>query len=177
MHSASKIASALLVVLFASVAMADIRQNDERIELTVPEKPWSVALPAADWKLMQEKRREDNSGFYYAFTSPGSALNFSIFLDRTNACSSGETCRENFWRNPGPKYKRAQNVQRYDRNGFSVLQVEIEHTYQGPKIVQTNVMAHGYQDGFWLDIHLSKVGAEAPDAEPMLQFLDGVKVE
>jgi hypothetical protein len=44
-------------------------------------------------------------------------------------------------------------------------------------MMQTNLSAHMYRDGYWIDIRATKVGDEAPDAAPIIEFLDSISVQ
>ncbi len=158
------------LLLSSSVVQAETRQVDKEIEFFVPATSFKVSMPKEDWELKQEKNRPNGGGAYYLLTSNSRALNFSVFLDKTNQCASGETCRNNFWSNPAPLFKSAKDTKMYEENGFHVIQFYLDNP-GGLPIKQTNISAHTYRDGFWVDVHISKVGREVPDPEELRAFL------
>lgn len=166
----------VLLAMFVSVAAADTREAGGALEFFDPSLPWKLSFAKSDWSVGQEKRKPGGGGYYYLATSDRLELNFSVFFDRTSNCSSGESCRALFWRNPGPMYKDPKNVKQFDLNGFSVLQFHLD-SVAGVPIKQTNISAHMYKDGYWIDIHLSKVGPTVPSAEPMVKFLESIAVK
>jgi hypothetical protein len=162
--------------LLAGPATADVREAGPRLQFFSPHASWAVTIPKDDWDVVQQKSRRDGTGFYYLVSSRRRSLQFSIYLDQTAACTSGEACRRLFWRNPEPMFRDAQDVREYERNGFHVIQFHLDGV-AGIPIMQTNLSAHAYRDGYWIDIRITKVGEQAPDPAPMIEFLDSISVQ
>lgn len=64
----------------------------------------------------------------------------------------------------------------FNSNGLSLLRFYIDKP-MGYPIVQSNISAHSYIDGFWIDIHLSKVSPDAPDYTAINKFIDEIIIE
>ena len=164
------------LLILPTIVIADIDSGDEIIAIYASPLNWKLKLPASDWKVVQEKQKKGGSGFYYFLTSEKRSLNFSVFLDKTDKCSSPTECRELFWKNPGPKYKNPMGVIKKTVNEFSVIQFYIDKP-MGLPVVQSNISAHSYRDGFWIDIHISKVDKQYPDHHSMNDVLESVKLD
>ena len=164
------------VVLVSAVARADVQEIGTELRFFSPATSWKVSIPKEDWAISQEKRRPDGTGFYYMLSSKSRLLQFSIFLDKTNQCSSSEDCRALFWRNPGPMYKDPKEVKQYEKNGFQVIQFYLDGAGGFP-VKQANLSAHMYKDGYWLDVHISKVGREVPTPDSMISLLESISVK
>jgi hypothetical protein len=164
------------LIFIASSAQADTRQAEKEIEFFTSSTALKVSMPKEDWVMKQEKSKPNGGGFYYLFTSQSRSLNFSVFLDKTNQCSSGETCRTNFWSNPAPMYKAAKDTKMYEENGFHVIQFYLDSPGGFP-VKQTNISAHAYRDGHWIDVHISKVGKEIPDPEELRGLLKSLTMK
>lgn len=166
----------IIHIITPSVASADIDLNSNSIAIYVPHLKWKLKFPSSDWKLAQEKRRPDGTGYYYHLTSESAPLNFSVFLDKTKKCKSPDECRDMFWSNPGSEYKDPKDVVKKTANGFSVIQFYLDLP-MGYPVVQSNISAHNYRDGYWIDIHLSKVSKQSPDYTEMNKFINDVIIE
>lgn len=166
----------IFFLLFTSVVSADIDLGSESIAVYVPGLNWELRLPASDWKVAQRKKKNNGGGFYYFLTSEKYSLNFSVFLDKTDKCTSPVECRELFWKNPGEKYKDPIGVIKKTVNEFSVIQFYIDKP-MGLPFVQSNISAHSYRDGFWIDIHISKVGKQTPNHNSMIDVLESMRLE
>jgi hypothetical protein len=166
--------SLVALLLFVSpLAAADMLAKDQAFRFFPPASNWWVEMPKGDWVVEKEQKRPDGTGFYYLLSSKSRALNFSIYLDKTNKCNSGAGCREMFWRNPSPMYKGAKAVEQYEKNGFHVIQFQVENPGGFP-VKQANISAHAYKDGYWIDVHISKVDKDMPDAAPLVAALQAV---
>jgi len=159
-----------------TTAHAEMVTMDGVITLSVRGEDWALRLPAEDWSLAQEQAKPDGTGVYYYLVSNSRSLNFSVFLDRTDACDSAESCRDYFWKSPHPEYKAAKDIAHIARNGFAASTFRFERIMNMPA-AQTNVSAHAYHDGYWIDVNLSQVGGATPPVEPLLEFLDMLRVQ
>jgi hypothetical protein len=178
---AAAIRRRLLLLLLGSTlwvvsAMADVRDLGSQLQFSAAHTSWAVTMPRGDWVVAQEKRRADSAGFYYFVNSRNQALRFSMYLDKTTDCFSGETCRALFWRDPGPMFRDPKGVRQYERNGFHVVQFYLDGI-AGISLKQVNVSAHMYRDGYWIHIRVSAVGEQLPDATPLIGFLDSISVK
>lgn len=165
-----------LSLIIPSISLADIHFNNDTIEFYAPDLAWRLKLPAADWKLAQEKRRPDGGGYYYHLTSSSVSLNFSVFLDKTDSCNSPDSCRDRFWANPGPAYSSAMDVEKFSVNDFSTIRFYIDQP-MGHPVLQSNISAHGYRDGFWIDIHISEISTGKADYTAINKVISQVTIE
>ena len=164
------------VMCLSAMARAEMVKMDGVIALSVTGEDWALRLPAEDWSLAQEQAKPDGTGVFYYLVSNNRSLNFSVFLDKTDACNSAESCRDHFWKSPHPDYKAAKDITHFTRNGFAVTTFRIERIMNMPA-TQTNVSAHAYRDGDWIDVGLSKVGGTTPPVAPLLEFLDTLRIQ
>jgi hypothetical protein len=146
--------------------------NERRISL--PASASGLVMPRGDWTIQQEKRRPDGSAVYYMLASASTQMNFSVYVDKTNTCSSASTCLDSALKNP--QYKDAKALLRSDDRLFQQAQFFIDEP-QGFPIRQANLLASAYVDGQWFDIHISKVGKERPDMAALLEFLKTVSIK
>ena len=172
-----RISMALITAVFFlfAPARADMMKMNGVIALSVKGEEWALHLPAEDWSLAKEQAKPDGTGVYYYLVSNSRSLNFSVFLDKTEACDSAESCRDHFWDTSHPEYKTAQDIEHTARNGFAVSTFRFDRIMNMPA-AQTNVSAHAYREGYWIDVNLSQVGGKPPPLAPILQFLDTLKV-
>jgi hypothetical protein len=156
---------------------ADLRETGIELQFYAPAAPWKIVIPKDDWIISEEKRRTDGEGFYYQLESLNLALYLTVYLDKTNKCSSGETCRALFVEDLGPMAKQMKDPQRYEKNGFHVIQFHLDGV-GGIPLKQSNLSAHMYRDGYWIDIRITKVGKDSvPDPKSLITFLESIVVQ
>jgi hypothetical protein len=167
----------LVLMATAAAVRADLRETGSEIQVYVPAAAWKLVIPKDDWVVSEEKRRTDGGGFYYQLESLNLGLYLTVYLDKTDQCSSGETCRALFVKDLGPMAKQMQDSQRYEKNGFHVIQFHLDDV-GGIPLKQSNLSAHMYRDGYWIDVRITKVGRDSvPDPKSMVSFLESIVVQ
>jgi hypothetical protein len=165
---------AALAALALLPAQADFRFTEKTLQLFVPGATWALTLPREDWRVEGEQRKPDGNAFYY-FATSDRGLQLSVYFDRTSQCTSAEGCRKMWLSAPHPSMQGAKVLQEGERNGFAIVTYENANVQvRDRSLAQTNVSAHGYRDGHWIDLRVSAVGPTPPDAAPLLAVLDKV---
>jgi hypothetical protein len=72
---------------------------------------------------------------------------------------------------PGPDYLGAERLERFNLNGFSVVKCFVPSSTGG---VQINYSSHIVQNGYWIDMHLSKQPTEPGDDEILKSFVQSI---
>ena len=171
------VALPLLLGLIPISALADVRERAGNLEFFSPQVAWAVAIPKNSWRISDEKRRSDAVGYYYMLEAgDGQPMALSLYIDRTTDCSSGESCRERFWANRGSGMATAHEVQRFERNGFHIIQFTIDFPDPSASLKQMNASAHIYKDGYWIDVRVSLLAKE-PDPAALLKVIDSLSVQ
>jgi hypothetical protein len=165
--------------LAAIPAAADFRYSESHLQFYVPGAPWALTIPREDWKVVQEGRRPDGGSYYY-FVASDRPMQLSVYLERTTECTSAASCLKRWRSQTHPSMQGSTVRQEGERNGFSVL------VYDNPdvkakdrSVATTNVSAHAYRDGQWIDFRVSAVsiaGSKPPDAGPLLALIDKLAI-
>jgi hypothetical protein len=164
---------ALLAFLAALPAQAEFRYTESSLQLVFPGAASSLTVPREDWRVAQEQRNAEGSALYYYVLSDR-GLQFSVYIDRTTECNSAESCRA-LWRSkPHPSMQGAKTLQEGERNGFSFIVYQGDARVGERTVPMTNVSAHAYRDGHWVDFRASASGATAPDPAPLLALVDKI---
>ncbi len=168
------------LLLPALAAPADLSEADGLISLSAQAVGWVVRFPAQGYTLSLQRHREDGKGHYYMFTNATTGLNVSFYLEPAEKCATADTCRENYWRTRHPSMANAQGVRRFERNGFALLEFHVEYRMpelKGRAVAQGHVSAHLVRDGYWVDMHLSKMPYTPKDRQTFLDFVDAIRIE
>jgi hypothetical protein len=163
-----------LLALAAGRAAADVNDVINERRLSIPASPVSVTFAREDWLLSQEQRRPGDTAVYYLHSSPKRSLVFSVYIDKTDACTSAESCLEASLKNPA--YKDAQELQRATEGAFRYVRFYLDNP-KGLQVKQAHVLASAYLQGTWVDVHLSSTGKERPDLAALEAFLKALIVK
>jgi len=171
-----KYLACVLVLAGATLAYADLQQSGKTIRISAPNSAWEMRVPRGTWLLKEERRRADGLAFYYAFTDPKTKTNASFYIEPAEKCKTSVECRNMFWSNPEPVYRNPQSVEQFEENGFAIVQF-IVPTIGGNKVNQLNSSAHIVRDGFWIEVHLSKLQSQTKDAAVFSAFFKGISFQ
>jgi hypothetical protein len=173
MPMTSPLVAAILTVASFGVT-ADVNDTSEARRLSIPVSSVGVSIPREDWTLDREQRREGDTAVYYLLSSRGRQLIFSVYIDKTDVCTSAEACLEAALKNTA--YRDARNMEKAEQGHFQFAKFHLDKP-KGAPIRQAHVLASAYIDGVWIDIHISKEGKERPDLAPLLDFLSVITLK
>jgi hypothetical protein len=170
-----KLIIVLSFILFSVPARADLWQENGTIILSSSAMSWGVSFPAGDLKLETEKHSPDDRAHFYLFTSRNSGLNVSFMLEPPGNCATSRECRDTYVRKSNPLYLDPKKASSFDLNQFAVAEF-LGPEIKGQKINQMNMSAHYVKDGYWADLHLSKVLYQPKDRNLFTDFINSVSV-
>jgi hypothetical protein len=150
--------------------------QEKRLEFTVPESPWTLTIPSDDFHLAQKQTRSDGRGPYFHLVDEKQKLNLSMFIEPVKDCQDSKTCRDMLWKLGNPEWVNPQNIVQSEIGDVSVLEFLIP-SYQGMAIRQQNLYAEFVVDGFWVDLHLSKVLYKPEDHKLFERIIKSIKFE
>lgn len=163
------------LLLFCIVAGAAASQ-EKRLEFTLAEAPWTLTLPADNFTLAQKKMRDDGLGAYFYLVDEKQNINLSMFIEPVKSCNDSKSCRDMIWKLGNPEWVNPQNVVQSQIGNISTLELMVPK-FQAMDIRQQNVYAEFVVDGFWVDMHLSKVLYKPEDHPLFERIVSSVRFE
>ena len=164
------------VLLLAPASFAAGSLQDKRLEFTVPGAPWTMTLPAKDFEIAQQQVKTDGSGAYFFLTSEQSHLNVSFYIEPVADCKDSKACRDMVWKSGNPAWEKPKNFISSQIGDVSYFEFLIP-SFQGQPIRQQNMYAEFVVDGFWVDLHISKVLYKPEEHELFEQLVKAIKFE
>src|SRR4051812_42242867 len=168
------IATAFLLGLCSVVRPGSFQE--QRLEFTVSEGPWTLTIPADNFKIAETKMRNDGRGAYYYLVDEKQQLNLSMYIEPVKDCRDSKSCRDLVWKSGNPQWGTPENVVRNEIGGVSVLELMVPKV-QGMDVRQQNVYAEFVVDGFWVDMHISKVLYKPEEHRLFEHIIKAVKFE
>ena len=172
----TKLLAGLIFMTIATLAHADMRQSEESIHLSVRGIPWELRFPRQRWEVDQERVRQDGRACYYMFSDANRQLNASFFIEPAGKCKTSRDCRSMYWKDPGPFIENPQSVQQFEENGFAMVKF-IVPSVRGLQVNQLNYSGHMVRDGYWVDMHLSKMQSQKDDEALLSGFVKTVSFQ
>ena len=79
-----------------------------------------------------------------------------MFIEPVKDCNDSKACRDMVWKAGNPSWMNPQNVVQSEIGNVSFFEFLIP-SYQDLPIQQQHMYAEFVVDGFWVDLHISKV--------------------
>jgi len=164
------------IFLVYSVAVYAVSElpiaEDNEYLLSADGASWFLQFAKADFELLQSKFRNEGRSRYFHF-SDKSGLNVSFFIEPASSCRTSVECRKMQHDKPSASMKAARYVKDYEINGFAVVEYFLEKpgddliaqfpALKGKVINQGNINAHYVREGYWVDVHISKLNFSDAD--------------
>lgn len=147
----------LLILIQASTQPAYSQQSEgSSVRLTVPRAPWTMSISGETLVLDKEQIKPDGRQGYFMLTDEKAQVFASLFIEPVDKCKTSKECRDMVWKLGNPSWQSPQNVRLSQIGEISTLEFLIPE-YQGKPIRQQNIYAEFVVEGYWVDLHLSKV--------------------
>lgn len=164
------------VLLATQTAFAGGSDGEKRMAFTVPAAPWTLTLPAGDFKVAQREVKPDGKSGYFYLTGDKSHLNVSFFIEPALQCKDSKACRDMVWQAGNPMWENPQNVVSSQIGDVSYFEFFMASLRSVP-FQQQNMYAEFVVDGFWVDFHISKVLYKPEEHVLFEQLVKAIKFE
>jgi hypothetical protein len=164
------------VLLTVQTAFAAGSVADKRIGFTVPAAPWTLTLPAGDFVVAERNVKPEGTEAYFFLTSEQSHLNVSFFIEPVRNCEDSKACRDMVRKLGNPTWEDPQNFVSSQIGEVSYFEFLIP-TFRGQPVRQQNMYAEFVVDGFWVDLHISKVLYKPEEHKLFEDLVKAIKFE
>lgn len=168
---------AIACITLTNIVIADVNDTATNREFYTRYGTCRIVAPKSDHFIFKEQVKPNGTAGYYALASEKKLINYSFYIEANKgACDSNSKCVDSVLRNKA--YEKAKDLKRYEHGGFSVAEFNIEFPGKdGATIIQKNVLAESYKGGYWVDIHLSRLGVDSPGVGSILSVLDDLSIQ
>jgi len=169
----------LLVAVLLFICQTPVRPqqaNEERMSFTVVPAPWTLTLPKDGLVLQQRQVKPDGSSAYFALVDEKQKLSISLFIEPVNECKDSKACRDMVWKLGNPSWENPQNVVQSEIDGVSYFEFFMP-SFQGVPVKQQHLYAEFVKDGFWVDLHISKVSYQPEEHLLFERIIKSIKFE
>jgi tetratricopeptide (TPR) repeat protein len=167
----------LLISLFSLMAPAYAQQSEgSSVSLTVPKSPWTFFISGEALVLTRQEIKPDGSQGYFMLVDEKAQVFASLFIEPADKCKTSKECRDFVWKSGNPSWGNPQNVKLSEMGEISILELLVPE-FQGKPVRQQNLYAEFVVDGYWVDLHLSKVLYRDQDRVVFERMVKSVRFE
>jgi hypothetical protein len=152
------------------------RADEKRMGFTVPAAPWTLTMPVSDFVIAQRQFKPDGRSAYFMMNDEKSLLNVSLFIEPVANCDSSKSCRDMVWKAGNSGWEKPENVVQAAIGEVHYFEFLIR-SFQGLPVEQQNMYAEFVVDGFWVDLHISKVLYKSSEHELFERVIKSIKFE
>lgn len=155
MKSPSIIIGFTLMVLSASICAAQDGFLDG-VDLTTIKAPWTLRILGNDLDVTNVQAKPNEQSAYFMMTSESTQLNVSVFIEPVDKCKSGEECRDHVLGLGNPAWGKFEQLSKGKLKDFSYFEF-YRPKVQGEPMKMLDMYAEYVSQGYWVDVHISKV--------------------
>jgi len=151
---------------FDFVAKADTTTN---LYLATPGSSWSLEIDTPGFNLEESNFSQDGTAARLKAVNTNNGVILSVFLEKAQTAGDAKQCREFYWRDAQKSPFKKDDLKMSETNSVALVEYTVKE-YSGMMVNQKNMNAYLSQNGYWVDVHISKVEFK-PEDEAMLQSI------
>lgn len=137
-------------------AFATAQEFIDGVDLTTTKAPWTVRILDNDLDITNVQAKPDEASAYFMMASASTKLNVSIFIEPVKECKSSEECRDHVLNLGNPKWGKFEQLAKGKIKDFSYFEF-YRPQVEGQPVKMLDMYAQYVSDGYWVDLHISKV--------------------
>jgi Protein of unknown function (DUF4019) len=153
--------SFVTLLLFQIIASAQAQIQDQ-FAFTVVDAPFMVMLDGKNLEMQDQQIKHDNKSGYFLLYNEKAKLTVSLFIEPAVKCKTSAECRDFVWKTGNPEWGKVVDVVQSKIRDVSYFEF-FRPTVQGQPLQMMDMYAEFVEDGYWIDLHLSKVQYKKED--------------
>jgi len=166
-----------LVAVIFSFAIPNFAQIDENgvFTMSLPTINWAMQMDLKGFTLKGMELTPDGENQQMLAFNKEAGVTISAFLEKADHPGDAKECREYYWAKGKKSPIKKKDIKLSELNGVPVVEYRAVE-YEGLKYNQKHINAYYSKDGYWIDIHISKMLAKEGDPAPFEPILNSVKL-
>ena len=149
-------ATSFVVIVLLQIFAAAQTVSEDRVAFTVIEAPWMVSLASQNLEIKDQQVKHDNQSGYFLMSNEKDNLIVSLFIEPAVKCRTGSECRDYVLKTGNPEWGKVQDVVKSQIGDFSYFEF-FRPVVQNQPLQILDLYAEYVADGYWVDLHVSKV--------------------
>lgn len=157
LHTPTRLITTSFIIIFLLQVFAAAQTvSEDRVAFTVIEAPWMVSLDSKNLEIKDQQIKHDNKSGYFLMSNEKDNLTVSLFIEPAVKCKTSDECRDFVLKTGNPEWGRVQDVVKSKIGDFSYFEF-FRPTVQNQPLQMLDMYAEYVADGYWIDLHISKV--------------------
>jgi len=130
----------------------------------MPGENWNLEINLDGFEIKKEGFSPDNTMFQLSAIDTKNQINLSIFIEKTESKGDKEECREFYWNKAKNSSLAKENLKKYETENLALIEHDTKE-YNGQIVNFHSLNAYLAKNGYWIDIHISKIGFTKKDEQ------------
>jgi hypothetical protein len=150
--------------------------KDKGFVMTTLKAPWFMTIAAEGFNITQEKLSPDGTRGYFLMQDEKTHLIASVFIEPADKCKTSKECRDMVLNAGNPGWIDPINKVSSEIGNVSYFEFLIPLFREQP-LKQQNMYAEFVENGYWVDLHISKVLYKKEDRVLFENMVKSVKFD
>lgn len=168
------IPASFVVIFLLQMLAAAQTVGEDRVAFTVADAPWMVSFGNKNLDIQDQQVKHDNKSGYFLLANEKDGLTVSLFIEPAVKCKTSAECRDFVWKTGNPEWGKVQSVVQSKIGDVSYFEF-FRPTVQNQPLQVQDMYAEFVQDGYWVDLHVSKVQYKKEDHPSLENFVKSVR--
>lgn len=142
----------------------------------IPSEDWSLEIDLEGFKIEKEGLSPDESVFQLAASSPKEKISLSLFIEKANSKGDKIECRDFYWNKAKKSPLAKENIKQYETDNSAVIEHDTKE-FNGQTVDFHSMNAYLTQNGYWIDVHISKIGYTKKDQKTFEKLLESITIK
>lgn len=160
-----------LLILF--VVLSSVSTMFGQKTFKMPQEDWSLAIDLDGFEIKNEGFSPDNTMFQLTAINEKKQISLSIFIEKTDSKGDKEACREFYWNKAKNSPLAKENLKKYETENLAIVEHDTEK-YNGQTVNFHSLNAYLAKNGYWIDVHISKVGFSRKDKKVFKKITESI---
>lgn len=150
--------------------------DTKQVSFTVAEAPWTFTLESEGFSIKDERLKPDGKYGYFLLNNKKTGITFSLWIEPAVKCRTSEECRDMVYRAGNPMWENLENIVQSKIGDVFYFEF-YRPSVQGQPVKMQDMHAQFVVEGYWIDLHISKVLYEKKDHAIFENLVKSAKFE
>ncbi len=166
----------LLIIFPFSVFAQTTRTTSGQITFTTPGAPWNVLFDAKNFTLAEQKVKSDGRSGYFLMNNDVEHYTVSLWIEPVDKCSDSKACRDHVLSLGNPRWGKFEKLVKSEIGEISYFEF-YRPVVDNQPVKMLDMYAEFVKEGFWIDLHITKVLYTEKDHALFENFVRSAKFE
>ena len=166
----------LLLLLGAVYCNVNAREDDSRYYgVSLPYENWTLLVNFKGCDFQRNDVSPDEKSRSILATNKDEGVTISAFIEKQKSEGNHIECRKYYWEKASKSPLPKENLSLYEKSDMAFVEHDTKE-FKDKKIDYHSMNVYMSVHGYWVDIHISKVGYQEKDKQLFEEIVNSVKV-